>query len=288
MLEKLKKSLKDFWANPYVAPLTQAVGGVLHCAHKPIRHFTEGVARAFDDETYKWDREWLESSKMSRFFHEANKYDSGFGFIAVAGAVVGGLAFAGGGALAGAAIMGGLAGKITAAVVLGLACSGVGAVAGPFIMAGVVATVGGIVGLGIGLVPGFFKGCGTAVNHFKERKIRAEIQKSLPPRQAQDEALAENLAKVMQEFNKLPKEHRAAFVRMMNECYDKEASGNQFSKAQAALDAMPEDHRENFIRSLKERMKDEFAAVADKDAASSVVLQTPVAASGTIKLKQGA
>jgi hypothetical protein len=276
------QKMKNFWANPYAAPLTGAVGGIIEYARKPINNFIKGCEYAFDDNNYRYDDE--QRGKMSRLFDRAEKYESGFGIIAVGGSVVGTLAFGGAGIAAGIALAGGVAAKVAAATVLGFAFAGVGAVAGPFIVAGVFATAGAMVGLGIGMVPGFFKGCKTALQHHKDLKTQEAVASALPKAQAQDAELTKNLAAVMQHFNNLPKEHKASFVRMMNEKYEQAAPGAQAGKALALIDAMPEKDREIFVRALRERLNDDFNAVAQKD----VVLQAPVATIGTIKLKGAA
>ena len=237
MLEKLKK----FWANPYAAPLTEAVGGIVEYARKPINNFIKGVAYVHDEENYKYDRE--KKTMIARLWSRADEYKSSFELIAYGGSILGALAFGGAGVLAGAAMMGGAAAQVTAATVLGLAFAGVGTVAGPFIVAGVFAVAGGMVGLGIGMVPGFFKGCGTALKHHKDQKTQTAVAKALPPAQAQDAELTKNLATVLAHFNKLPKEHRAPFVRMMNEKYEQGAAGGQSDKALAGIDAMPAKDR---------------------------------------------
>jgi hypothetical protein len=277
MFEKLKK----FWANPYAAPLTQAVGGIVDYARKPINNFIKGVEYVHDEENYKYDRELKQKTMIARLWNRADEYKSSFEIIAYGGSIVGTLAFAAAGAVAGAAMMGGVAAQVTAATVLGLALAGVGAVAGPFIVAGVFAAAGAMVGLGIGMVPGFFKGCKTALQHHKDLKTQGAVAKALPAAQAQDAELTQNLAAVMQHFNKLPKEHRAAFVRMMNEKYEQGATGAQSDKALAVIDAMPAKDREIFIRGLQERLSSDFDAAAQKD----VTLQTPINTGSTIKLK---
>ena len=248
--------LKKFWDNPYAAPLTGPVKGIMRYAYMPIRNFVEGVQYARDDDNYKWDRE--KKGFMTRLWDRAES--SEYVMIGVIGAV---------------------AGQAVAATVLCLAFAGVGAVAGPFITAGIVATAGAMVGLGIGMVPGFFKGCKQALQHHKDMKTKGAVVAALPPAQAQDAELAESLAAVMKHFNNLPKAHRAPFVRMMNEKYEQNAPGTQSDKVLAAIDAMPEKDREIFIRGLQERLSADFGAAAQKD----VVLQAPVTTS-TIKLKE--
>lgn len=269
--------LKKFWDNPYAAPLTGPVKGIMRYAYMPIRNFVEGVEYARDDDNYKWDRE--KKGFMTRLWDRAESNE--YVMIGVIGAVAGGIAFAAAGVAAGLAVAGSVAGQAVAATVLGLAFAGVGAVAGPFITAGIVATAGAMVGLGIGMVPGFFKGCKQALQHHKDMKTKGAVVAALPPAQAQDAELAESLAAVMKHFNNLPKAHRAPFVRMMNEKYEQNAPGTQSDKVLAAIDAMPEKDREIFIRGLQERLSADFSAAAQKD----VVLQTPVTTS-TIKLKE--
>lgn len=275
------QKLKNLWSNPYAAPLTEAVKGVIHYARMPINKFLGGLDYVRDEDNYRWDSDNKGKTKMGRLMDRAEKYESGMGFIVIGGAIIGCLAFGAAGIAAGVALMGGVTAKVIASTVLGLAFSGVGYVAGPYITAGVAATGGAMVGLGLGLVPGFFKGCKTALQHMKDAKTQDAVTKALPAAQVQDEELTKNLAAVMQHFNNLPKAHKAPFVRMMNEKYEQGAAGAQSDKALAMIDAMPEKDREIFVRQLRDRLSADFDAAAQKD----VVAQAPIATVGTIKLK---
>ncbi|MEZ0260200.1 MAG: hypothetical protein ACAH80_04280 [Alphaproteobacteria bacterium] len=283
MFQKLKTGLKDFWVNPYAAPLTEAVKGVIHYARMPINKFIKGCAHASDDNNYKYDTEGKAKSKMARLMDLAEKYESGMGFIVIGGAVVGALAFGGAGVAAGIVLMGGVVGKTVMATVLGLALCGVGYATGPYIAAGIAATAGGMVGLGLGMVPGFIKGCKNILQHHKDLKTQGAVAAALPKSQAQDAELTKNLAAVMQHFNNLPKEHKGPFVRMMNDKHAQAATAPA-DKILAQIDAMPEQDRDALLRSLRDRLKEDFSEVAQKDADDSVVLQAPVTAA-KIKLK---
>jgi hypothetical protein len=278
--------LKEFFENPYWAPVTQPLKNIAAFAYTPIRDFTKAVSVGWQQKSVKYSySNGKEGSRLGNIF--ANLLDGGFhtmcmglcGFLLGAGAagISTGIAVYGG--MAGA----GLFGQIAATTLTSIAAAGIGAVAGPFLFAGAVAFAGAVVGLSLGAVPGVVSGTMKAFKHRSDVKNKVAVAAKLPAPQAQNGETLERISALIRDFNRLPKEERTSVVKMLNE----EFTAATYNKSQEILeniDTLPQAEKEQFVRGLRGKMADMFEKVAVKDAEDAITLDDTFAVDKPLKI----
>lgn len=164
MLQKLK----NFWSNPYSAPLVDPLRNIGSTVAKAVSGYTEPIRKAFDDEFIPYGQRG--KSRAARAYENLMD-DSWYPVYGGMGMVFGGFASAcGGGIVAFNAVAGGLATKIAATAVAGIAAGTLGAVAVPAVLAVGIAAGAVIVGTVLGVVPGVISGTAKAAKHHKALK----------------------------------------------------------------------------------------------------------------------
>ncbi|MBW7911347.1 MAG: hypothetical protein H3C49_08790 [Alphaproteobacteria bacterium] len=275
MLQKIK----DFWNNPYAAPLTKPLDNIAMTVLTATGGYVEAVMDAFNDK-YLTQSE-RERSRISRIYGNIFGNDSeGFSFLNGLGAVV---AAAAAGITAGVSTWTGLAGagviaKVAAAGAAGVAVGTVGALAAPIVLATAIASVALVVGTVIGVVPGVIGGTAQALKHHKQLKNPAPA-----PAPAQTVAAVQPSAKAMQDatvlricddFRTLPAQTQQAVIERL----ERSASAPQTpqQKMIKAIDNMTEEQRVTLAEMLEEKLATAFDTVASKRAAEAGTLDEDI------------
>lgn len=275
MLQKLK----DFWANPYAAPLTKPLENIAMTVLTATGGYVDAVIGAFDDK-YRTQRE-LERSRISRIYGNIFDGDSeGFNVLNGVSAVI---AAAGAGITAGVSTWSGLAGagvvaKVVAAGAAGVAVGTVGALAAPIVLATTIASVALVVGTVIGVVPGVIGGTAQAIKHHKQLKNPPPAPAAAAPaaptptaQQLHDEATA----RIQRDFWTLPQHLQQALLERLEKTagYPRGAQDRVFR----TIDAMDETQRIALAEALETKLGSAFDAVASKRAAEAGALDEDIA-----------
>ena len=275
MLQKLK----DFWANPYAAPLIKPLENIAMTVLTATGGYVDAVMAAFDDK-YLTQSE-LERSRISRIYGNIFDSDSeGFNFLNGVSAVI---AAAGAGITAGVSTWSGLAGagvvaKVAAAGAAGVAVGTVGALAAPIVLATTIASVALVVGTVIGVVPGVIGGTAQAIKHHKQLKNPPPAPAAAAPaaptptaQQLHDEATA----RIQRDFWTLPQHMQQALLERLEKTagYPRGAQDRVFR----AIDAMDETQRIALAEALETKLGSAFDAVASKRAAEAGALDEDIA-----------
>jgi len=275
MLQKLK----DFWANPYAAPLIKPLENIAMTVLTATGGYVDAVMAAFDDK-YLTQSE-LERSRISRIYGNIFDSDSeGFNFLNGVSAVI---AAAGAGITAGVSTWSGLAGagvvaKVAAAGAAGVAVGTVGALAAPIVLATTIASVALVVGTVIGVVPGVIGGTAQAIKHHKQLKNPPPAPAAAAPaaptptaQQLHDEATA----RIQRDFWTLPQHMQQALLERLEKTagYPRGVQDRVFR----AIDAMDETQRIALAEALETKLGSAFDAVASKRAAEAGALDEDIA-----------
>ncbi len=186
-----EKKPHPFFDNPYYAPLADPIKNVFKITMMPLSDFVEATREAAQDVRDEGEYNW-----PCAFFERQDGKGGFAGFVALAGAVLGGLSAAfTGGVIAGSALTSsfGLLAGIGGGVVTAFAAGAVGAVVGPFVVAAGVAALSFSAGLGIGLLPGIAVGGFKALKHWwseraKEKELAPVTETTAPAPPANDDA----------------------------------------------------------------------------------------------------
>ncbi|HRI76862.1 MAG TPA: hypothetical protein PLX33_07735 [Alphaproteobacteria bacterium] len=270
MLQKIK----DFWNNPYAAPLTQPLRNIGNAVAKSVSLYTYAVKNAFDDR-YLSEYE-KKKSRFARIFSNLYRdeiFAIGNGLAAV---IVGGAAAtAAGVATFGSMAAAGAAAKIAATGVAAVAAGTVGIVAAPVLTVAVVGAVAVVAGTVLGGVPGIVGGAVKAYKHHQNLK-------NPPPAPAQA-AAAQPTAKAIQDatvlricddFRTLPAQTQQAVIERL----ERSASAPQTpqQKMIKAIDGMTEEQRVTLAEMLEEKLASAFDTVASKRAAEAGTLDEDI------------
>jgi hypothetical protein len=272
MLEKIK----NFWANPYYAPLTEPLKNVDRTVEKSVSGYTEAIKEAFNDKyltSYERDK-----SRISRIYanitaDDGNAFGLMNGVAMVIGGAVAGLT-AGGFTWAGMAASG-IAAKIGAVAAAGIAAATVGAMATPLVLVAGIAAGAVVVGAVIGVVPGLIDGTVKAYKHH-------HALKNPPPPAAPAAAAAqptvqqiqnETISRMVRDFAGLPLDAQSKVIEHLRQAGKGYTAPENIIKAVEALD---DNQRVAFVEALEKKLGSAFDAVAQKKAAEAGVLDEDI------------
>ena len=268
MLQKLK----DFWQNPYAAPLTEPLRNIGETIAGFVKPYTEAFEAAKDSSYYTRD-----TTPTGRFL--SSIFDVSNSFFTVASSFV---AFAAGtvvaGGVGGMAAYSGLAGTGAAvqwggAAVAGLAAGSAGFVAAPVAVVAVTAFVGAVVGAVIGGVPGVIKGTQIALKHHHDLKNPPPAPAAAPAA-SPVATLKETTAIMRAEFKKLNAADKNLVLGILEDDVDQTTSLQ--ARVLRNVGKMNEAQRTALAEVLDEQLADAFSAVASKKAAEAGVLDEDV------------
>lgn len=273
MLQKLK----DFWANPYAAPLTKPLENIAMTVLTATGSYVDAVMDAFNDK-YLTQSE-RERSRISRIYRNIFDGDSeGMSLVNGIGGVLAGL---GAGIAAGVGTWSGLAGagvvaQVAATGAAGIAAATVGALAAPVVLATTIAAAAVVVGVVVGVVPGVIGGTAQALKHHKQLK-------NPPPAPAQPVAVPpsakaiedETVLRICKDFSTLPAQTQQALIDRLERSASSPQTPQQ--KMMKDIDRMTGEQRVTLAEMLEEKLANEFDAVASKRAAEAGALDEDIA-----------
>lgn len=279
MLRTAGQKIRDWWHNPYWAPITEPLKYIGKAAYTPISSFVEDIHKAIDDDNYYGN----DKSKpvLARVFKEfANVDHFGVWISGTAGAALGGLAAAVG-AGAAAAAAGVSWPLITAAAISSCA---IGFVATPFLIMGALAFGGAVVGAvaaPAGLVSGGIK----AYKHHQFQKTQAAVAQAIPSLQQEAPDVREAAARIFESLRDLPAGIQGPLLKSLSEKFA--ASGHGAAeRIMKAIEALPDAEREALVKGLRTTLAPVFDAVAQQEANASVTLQNDALTMSPLKLKR--
>lgn len=273
MLQKIK----DFWSNPYAAPLTKPLENIAMTVLTATGSYVDAVMDAFNDK-YLTQSD-LERTRISRIYQNIFDGDSeGMNFANGICAVIAAL---GTGIAAGVGTWSGLAGagvvaKVAATGAAGIAAATVGALAAPVVLATTIAAAAVVVGVVVGVVPGVIGGTAQALKHHK-------LLKNPPPTQQAAPLAATPTAKAIQDatvlricddFSTLPAQTQQAVIERLERSASSPQTPQQ--KMIKAIDSMTEEQRVTLAEMLEEKLASAFDAVASKRAAEAGTLDEDI------------
>lgn len=276
MLQKLK----DFWANPYAAPLTKPLENIAMTVLTATGSYVDAVMDAFNDK-YLTQSE-RERSRISRIYRNIFDGDSeGMSLVNGIGGVLAGL---GAGIAAGVGTWSGLAGagvvaQVAATGAAGIAAATVGALAAPVVLATTIAAAAVVVGVVVGVVPGVIGGTAQALKHHKQLKnpppAPAAAVPAAPPTPTAQQLHDEATARIQRDFWTLPPNLQQALLERLEKTagYPRGAQDRVFR----AIDAMDENQRIALAEALETKLGSAFDAVASKRAAEAGALDEDIA-----------
>ncbi len=271
------KKLKDFWANPYAAPLTKPLKNIAMTVLTATGSYVYAVKDAFNDK-YRTQRE-LERSRISRIYR--NIFDSSFVEINIINGIGSALAGLGAGIAAGAGTWSGLAGagvvaQVAATGAAGIAAATVAVLAAPVVLATTIAAAAVVVGVVVGVVPGVIGGTAQALKHHKQLK-------NSPPAPAQPAAVPpsakaiedEKVLRICKDFSTLPAQTQQALIDRLERSASSPQTPQQ--KMMKDIDRMTGEQRVTLAEMLEEKLANEFDIVASKRAAEAGALDEDIA-----------
>lgn len=270
MLQKLK----DFWQNPYAAPLTEPLRGI----GKTVAGFVEPYTEAFDkakNPRFSYERD---KTPIGRFLSCLMDVHNSFftvatNFVAFAAGIVAGggtAAVAGYSGLAGA----GAAAQWGGTVLAGIAGGTAGFVAAPVVMVAVTAFVGVVAGAVVGGVPGVIKGTQIALKHHHDLKNPPPAVAVVAPAASPVSTIKDRIATIQKEFKQLPKSEQNLVLGLLEDAADPAASLQ--TRVLRNVDKMNDTQRTALAEVLEEKLAGAFDAVASKKAAEAGVLDEDV------------
>lgn len=273
MLQKLK----DFWANPYAAPLTKPLENIAMTVLTATGSYVDAVMDAFNDK-YLTQSE-RERSRISRIYR--NIFDGDSEGMSLVNGIGGALAGLGAGIAAGVGTWSGLAGagvvaQVAATGAAGIAAATVGALAAPVVLATTIAAAAVVVGVVVGVVPGVIGGTAQALKHHKQLK-------NPPPAPAQPAAVPpsakaiedETVLRICKDFSTLPAQTQQALIDRLERSASSPQTPQQ--KMMKDIDRMTGEQRVTLAEMLEEKLANEFDAVASKRAAEAGALDEDIA-----------
>ena len=279
MFAKAQEKIKNWWANPSWAPLTEPLKYIAGAACAPNANFIKGMRRAANDENYYGDDK--KKPVLARMFKEwsADIDQLGTWLSSTIGAVCGGIAAASVAGVA-AASAGAAWPLISAAAIVGC---GAGFVATPFIIMGALAFGGATLGA-VASPWAIGKGIIKAVKHRQFQKTQAAVVQATPPLQAAGPDARETATRIFTTLRDLPADIQGPVLKSLAEKFA--ASGNGAAdQIMKAVEALPDAEREALVKNLRSVLAPSFEAVADKEAGDSVILQKDASTMPTLRLK---
>lgn len=275
MLQKIK----NIWANPYYAPLTEPLGNVGGTVKKSLSGYIEAVEDAFNDR-YASSRT-LEKSRAARIYKNLVNDDDGIGFaflngigMAIAGVFTG---LAGGSyaylGLAGA----GAATKILATGAAGVAAATLGVMAAPIVLAAGIAAAATVVGAVIGVVPGVIGGTMKALRHHKDLKNPppAPAANAPAPAAPSQQQIHDGIAAgIYNDFQRLPLERQHALIEAIEKRLVPWRSGEE--RVLRVVQDMNQEQCVALIETLEKKLGSAFDAVARKKLAEAAALNDDI------------
>lgn len=262
------RKLKNFWNNPYSAPLTEPLRNIGGTVVKSVSGYTKAVREAFDDSYIPYSQQG--KSRAGRIYKKIlDRYD-GFEILNGLGMVWGGIAAGGAaGFVAFNGVAGGIAAKVVAAAVAGIGAGALGAAAAPVVLAVGIAAGAAIVGTVLGVVPGVIGGTAKAIRHHKALK---NPPPATPPAPAQQPGQSQTLARIVEDFTQLDGPEQ----RKMLERLEMHANLTPQEKIFGAVEKLSEAQRIALVEALEKKLGTAFDAVARKKAAEAVVLDEDI------------
>jgi hypothetical protein len=279
MFDKAKEKIKNWWANPYWAPVTEPLKYIGSAAYAPVSPFVSEIKHGWTDDSYKSRRN--EKPKLVRILLElADGNNMGVNFVGSIGTGIGCLAaafLAGAGAAAAgaaipliglAAIAGGAVGVLATTPVvmsvLGLGGAIVGALATPYAV-----TMGGV----------------KAFKHHQFQKTQAGLVQATPALQSAAPDTQEKAARIFTQLRDLPAELQAPVLKSLSESFAKTGTGAADS-IMKSIEALPDADRKALVTELQKELATAFDAVATEQAQDSVVLQESASTMPALRFKK--
>lgn len=271
------RRLKEFFASPYAAPLTQPAKSVARWAKAPVENFLEGVKYGVERQSAK--------PVYLRVFKALRNADSFYSrdhtkTITWAGVILGGLSAPIGAALGMHAMGFGWAGMTAA----GIGVTSVGMMAGPFVVAGAVAVLGFAAGCCIAAVPAVLEGLYVANKYRKTAKLRSAATQAVPQLASASANVKEEAGAMLRKIRAMPRDAQAPLLKALNEQYH----GAGLSDTEGVLkflEAIPAADQQAFVKTLQVKLKNAFEEVARQESDAAMALHTAVKTGGPLRLK---
>ena len=244
--------------HPYAAPLTETIKGIYRIARLPVFPLVEAIGKAYRNEHGRYGTK--DTSLVVRIVHASFESDTP---VPALTCLMGGVFGAIGGVAAAGSLQAAGAGVGTA-IAAGIAGVGIGAITGPFLLVGALGLAASVAGVFIDGVPGFLKGVSKIFEYRRDKEAYRQAHQLLPRKTPRRDDVARGVTSALAAFNKLPPRHKESFVQMMNEQYDDIAS-TRAEKVFHIIDSLSESERAEMALALKDRLKNEFAAVAPEE-----------------------
>ncbi len=268
----MRQKLKNFWENPYAAPLTDPLRNIGKTVAGFVAPYTNALRNTANPTYFDEDK-----TPIGRFLSSLLGVHNSFltvvtNFVALAAGAFGA------GSIGGVAAYSGLAGAGAAAqwggaVASGLAAGAVGFMAAPVAMVAVTAFVGIVVGTVTGGVPGLVSGTARALKHhhaLKNPPPPAPAAASPTAQQISDETVQ----RIMKDFRTLPPTRQREVFDAAEHVLG--LGGELEARVLNAIDKMDPAQRAMLAEKLEEKLADAFAVVASKKAAEAGVLDEDV------------
>jgi hypothetical protein len=275
---KFQGKVKNWWNNPYWAPVTEPLRMIGRAAYAPNINFIKGVRKGLEEpDSYSGE------SNKPALVRIYKAWDVGCGmapdFTAKFGGVIGGIA-GGIGAGAGLYALGCGAVTIGLGVVAGICMS---VVATPFAVMAAMAFGGACIGL-VASPYGVAKGAIKAFNHPPLQKTQAAVVQATPALQPAAPEVQATAAKIYQQLCDMPAELQAPVLKSLAEKFALSGSGAA-ERVMKAIDAMPETERGALVRDIQAKLSTTFETVAANDAEQAITLQHDSPTMPTLRLK---
>ncbi|MFN7114943.1 MAG: hypothetical protein ACK4PK_11370 [Alphaproteobacteria bacterium] len=274
MLEKIK----NIWANPYYAPLTEPLGNVGRTVRKSISLYLDAAYEGFRAPTEhqkKYSPRYYEQPRLKRVLGELmdDAHGDGWPLLNGLGMVIGGAVAGIAGAVPVWGAMGGagMLAQVLVAGAAGVAAGTLGVMAAPVVLATTIAAGAAIVGVVTGVVPGLIGGTMKAIKHHKDLKN--------PPPPAATPAIAavlsaqqsQNLLReqIKKDFDGLDKQNQRRVILEL----ERATALTPQEKVLAAVHTLSEDQRISLLEAMEQKIGSAFDAVARKKAAEAAALE---------------
>lgn len=272
MLQKIK----DFWDNPYAAPLTQPLRNVGNFVANSVKWYTEAVKDAFDDRYISYSDKG--KSRFERIYKNLYNGDDLF----VLGNVIAALVVGGGAAVGtGVATYGAMAGaalttQLTATGLASIAAATVGFVAAPVVTVVAIGACMTVAGTVLGVVPGVVGGAVKAYKHHQNLKNPPPAQQAAPLAATPTAKAIQDatVLRICDDFSTLPAQTQQAVIERLERSASSPQTPQQ--KMIKAIDGMTEEQRVTLAEMLEEKLASAFDAVASKRAAEAGTLDEDI------------
>ncbi|TAL37312.1 MAG: hypothetical protein EPN97_05650 [Alphaproteobacteria bacterium] len=279
MLKAAAEKIKNWFNNPYWAPVTEPLKYIGSAAYTPNAPFIEEIKRGWKDSDYDSDRNKM--PKLVRARAELSSSDNtGVAMTTDIGTVLGGLA-----AAVGAGVALGAAGVAWPVIALAaIAACGAGYVATVPLVMGALAFGGGVLGA-VAAPFAIIKGCMKAYKHHEFSKTQGAVVQATPALKDVTEDAQNAATRIFQQVRDLPAEVQGPVIKSLGDKFAASGVGAA-EKFMKQIEALPDADREAVVAELRKTLAPVFEAVAEKEANDSITLQKDAMTMSPIRLKK--